>query len=141
MRTWTRRILDPGPEGVGAGVGMLLLRISGAVMALTHGWSKLASFGEKSAGFPDPLGVSPQVSMALTIFAEFFCALAVLAGAGTRLAAGFVAFTMGVAGFVVLAGSPFGDRELAFAYLLVFLALIFTGAGRFSLDRFFSRTR
>src|SRR5262249_40593810 len=88
--------------------------------------------------FPDPLHVTPPVSLALATFAEFFCALAVLFGIATRPAAGLVAFTMFVAGFVVQSGQPWGDRELAGAYLVVFLALVFTGAGRFSLDRVFS---
>ncbi len=39
-----------------------------------------------------------------------------------------------VAFFMVHAGDPFGKKELAFVYLVIFTALALTGPGRFSLD-------
>jgi putative oxidoreductase len=56
-------------------------------------------------------------------------------GLGTRLAAMPLAFTMMVALFVVHAEDPWKVKELAAVYLGVYLALILTGPGDFSLDR------
>ena len=85
--------------------------------------------------------------------AEFFGGLAVAAGLGTRVAAGFAGFTMLVAAFgrhkahlhlLVMLGlmdasasqrESWGNPELALAYLLIFGALVLTGGGRYSLDR------
>ena len=138
MPSALRRLLDPGPVGPGPGAGLLILRLAAAMMA-SHGWGKVTHFSEYAAQFPDPLHVTPTISLCLTIFAEFFCSIAVLAGLATRVAAGFVAFTMAVAGFVILSGKPFEERELAFVFFVLFTALVFTGAGRFSLDALIAR--
>lgn len=128
-------ILDPGPTGVAPSIGLLLLRLgAGPMLAFGHGWGKLVAFADKAATFPDPLHIGHRASMACTIGAELFCSLLVALGLGTRPAAAIAAFTMGVAAFVVHAGAPFARRELALAYLLPFLGLVFTGAGRFSVD-------
>jgi putative oxidoreductase len=45
---------------------------------------------------------------------------------------------MCVAAFVIHGSDPFSGKELALMYLVPFLTLVFTGAGRFSLDQLFS---
>lgn len=118
-----------------ASVGLLLMRVAlGAFMAFGHGWGKLASFSEKSATFPDPLGMGNPVSMALAIFAELFCSLAIVLGLATRLAAIPLIITMLVAAFVIHGDDPWRKKELALLYLIPFLTLVFTGPGRISLD-------
>ena len=106
-------------------VALLLLRVGfGGYMLVFHGWGKLIGWSKLSGSFPDPLGVSSQVSLGLTVFAEVF-------------AAALLTVTMGVAFFIVHGGKFAGDGngEMAFLYGLVFLALIFTGAGKYSVDR------
>ena len=116
-------------------VGLLLLRVSsGLLMAFGHGYPKLASWAEKSTGFPDPLGVGSAVSLALAIFGELVCGILVAIGLGTRLSAVPLVFTMLVAAFIVHGDDPFQKQEFALVYAIPFLALIFTGPGRFSLD-------
>ena len=118
-----------------ASVGLLLIRISiGAFMAFGHGWGKLARFSEISAEFPDPLGVGHTLSLAMTVSAEFFCSLAIIVGLATRLAAIPLAFTMVVAAFIIHDGDPWQKKEFAMLYLIPYLALVFTGPGKFSLD-------
>ena len=39
-------------------------------MLYAHGWPKLASFSEKSGGFPDPLGIGSPASLTLAVFAD-----------------------------------------------------------------------
>ena len=120
--------------------GLLALRVGfGALMIFGHGWGKLAHFGDYAAKFADPLRVGVTTSLALTVFAEFFCSLAVALGLFTRLAAMPLIVTMLVAAFVINADAPWGDKELAVLYLVPYITLLFAGPGRISLDRKLSR--
>jgi len=117
-------------------LALLMLRLAfGGSMALMHGWGKLESFTDKSGSFPDPLGVGSTLSLALTVGAEFGAGLLVAVGLFTRLSAVPMAFTMAVATFVIHAGDPMAKRELAFLYMVSFVAIAILGAGKFSLDR------
>jgi putative oxidoreductase len=128
-------IFDPGAHSGPSSLGLLILRASvGLMLAVGHGWGKLVTFGATAASFPDPLGIGHQASLACTIGTEFFCALLVVVGFATRVSALAVAFTMAVAAFVVLAKEPWAGKELAVLYLVPAAALVFTGAGRYSID-------
>ena len=121
-----------------ASFGLLAMRmIVGGLMLYCHGLPKWNKFAAKSESFPDPLGVGPPVSMGLTIFAELVCSALVVLGLFTRWAAFVLAFTMVVAAFVVHGDDPLKKKEFALIYLAPFLALVFTGAGRASLDAAF----
>ncbi len=119
-------------------LGLLALRVGlGATMLYYHGWDKLSHFADKAGKFPGVFGLPSNISLGMAVFAEFFCALLVILGVFTRLAALNLVVTMGVAFFVVhkaaLTGP--GSGELAYVYLIGFLALVFAGAGRYSVDR------
>jgi putative oxidoreductase len=123
-------------------IGLLLLRVTvGSMMVYGHGWGKLINYGVKSTTFPDPLGVGSAVSLALAVFAEFFCAVAVTVGVATRYAAIPLVTTMAVAVFVIHGNDPWGRQEFALLYLLPFLTLVLTGAGRYSLDSLIHRNK
>lgn len=138
-------------------VALLLLRLSGALLALLHGWSKVYRLATGDYGFARtvanlgfPLPEAFAWAAALT---ELVGGLCVALGFGTRVAAGLAAFTMAVAAFArhrahlhLLSGigvrpvagetlSAWGNPELALVYLLVFVALALLGGGRFALDR------
>lgn len=116
-------------------IGLFVLRVSvGLMMAFGHGWGKLSNFGALSAKFADPIGLGAGLSLTLTVFAEFFCSLAVVLGLATRAAVIPLMITMIVAVFVVHAGDPFGKQELGLMYLSAFFALFLTGPGKYSLD-------
>lgn len=122
--------------------GLLLLRLAaGGLMAGAHGWPKLAGWAEKAERFSDPLGVGSTTSLALAIFAELFCAIAVMVGAATRVAAVPVVFTMLVAALVVHADDPFARKEFTLVYALPFLTLALTGPGAYSVDAWWARRR
>jgi putative oxidoreductase len=123
-------------QGSWTSLGLLLVRVgAGGIMLLGHGWGKLIGFSEVAERFPDPLGLgSSTLSLALAVFAEFFCAAAVVAGFATRFAAAPLVVTMLVAAFVIHADDPWAKKELALLYAVPFVALIFTGAGKFSFD-------
>lgn len=115
-------------------IGILILRIlAGGTMALAHGWGKLINFSDKSATFPDPIGLGSSLSLGLAVFAEFFCAILIVMGVLTRLASIPVLITMLVAFFIIHADDPFSRKEMAFLYMGMFLTLLCTGGGRFVL--------
>jgi putative oxidoreductase len=145
-------------EGM-TGLGLLILRLGVGGYLLTHGWGKLQRViaGELD-WFGDPIGLGPVPSLLLVVFAEFFCALLVMIGLGTRFAAIPVVVAMGVAAFVAHGSDPWtmgrgaelftaggaqswASKEPALLFLVPFLALALTGAGRFSLDDLVRRRR
>ena len=133
-------------------IGLLILRVGVGGYLLTHGWGKLQMM--LAGGFDkfgDPIGMGSAMSLALVTVAEFFCALAVMFGLATRLAAAVIVISMSVAAFVAHGADPWtmqegyrlfmtgaskspASREPALLYLIPFAALIFTGAGRLSFD-------
>ncbi|HYM80530.1 MAG TPA: DoxX family protein [Candidatus Limnocylindria bacterium] len=123
-------------------LGLLILRIGGAGLLLYgHGWGKLMGFGERTASFSDPLGIGSPASLALVVFAEVVCALAVILGLFTRLAVIPPTVFFLVAVFVHHAADPWPKKELALIFAVPFLALFFTGAGAYSLDAVLARRR
>lgn len=116
-------------------VGLLILRLgAGGLMLFGHGIKKATKYATLSETFSDPLGIGAVHSLNLAIFAEVLCAAMVMLGFATRVAAINVAITMCVAAFVVHANDPWPKAELALAYLMPFVALALTGAGRYSID-------
>ncbi len=117
-------------------IGLLVLRLAfGGSMLVAHGWGKLQMLTSgKADTFGDPLGLGPSVTLMLAVFAEFVCSVLIVLGLATRLAALPLIATMATAFFVVHAADPFQRKELALVYLAAFLALAFTGPGRYSLD-------
>jgi len=128
-------------------IGLLILRLGFGGYMMTHGWGKLQMVLDgKLDSFGDPIGMGSATSLILSTGAEFFCALLVLIGLGTRFAAIPVAFTMAVAAFVVHRGDPWtlgagASKQPALMFLIPFLALVFTGAGRFSVDALIARRK
>src|SRR5262245_4715396 len=120
-------------------IGLLILRLGVGGFLVSHGWGKLQMLlaGDFDK-FADPIGIGVAPSLVLVTSAEFLCALLVMVGFATRFAAAPVVFAMGVAAFVVHAADPWtmgqgpASKEPALLFLIPFLALIFTGAGRFS---------
>jgi putative oxidoreductase len=116
-------------------IGLLILRaVPGLLLFLAHGWTKMTRIPEIFESFPDPVGVGSPLSAGLAIFAEVVCALLVVIGLFTRLAAVPIVILLLVAAFIVHADDPWGKKEFALIYGVPFLVLIFTGAGKYSFD-------
>jgi|SRR5690554_3606503 len=125
----------------GKDINALILRlVLGLAMFYGHGLPKMnVLFGSGEIQFPDPLGVGVTLSIGLAVFAEVVCALLIVVGLFTRLALLPLIMTMGVAAFVFHSGDPFGKVELPMIYFFGYIALIFVGPGRFSLDHIIKR--
>ena len=123
-------------------IGILLLRVgAGSLLLFGHGLPKLLHWSERAARFSNPIGLGPQVSFSLVLFAEVVCGAAVLLGVATRLAAAPIVFFLLVGALVQAPGASFSDRELALIYLVPFAALTLTGGGRYALDTLILRGR
>ena len=144
--------MEANRQDVTTSIGLLILRVGiGAYMA-SHGLGKVRMLTSgQFEQFGDPIGIGSRLSLTLVAGAEFACALLVLVGLATRFAAIPVVIAMGVAAFVAHRADPWSmetaamaffsgaskswaSKEPALLYLIPFLALAFTGAGRFSLD-------
>ena len=137
--------------------GLLILRLGMGGYMATHGWGKLQMLlAGNYEMFGDPIGIGSQLSLSLITFAEFVCAILVMLGMGTRFAAATLVIGMTVAAFVAHASDPWTSgeafrlftagetkfpvsKEMALLYLVPFRALVFTGAGQFSIDRWIGR--
>lgn len=128
--------------GRNSSIGLLILRVSlGLTMALGHGWGKLSNFSQVAQQFPDPLGLGSGLSLGLTVFAEFFCSLALIFGVATRAAVIPLIITMATALFMIHGDDPFGKQEKALLYLIPYVAILVAGPGRFAIDSFCCRRK
>ena len=116
-------------------IALLILRVGIGSLMLVHGLPKLTSL---MAGgplqFPGVFGMSPGLSLALTVFAEVVASVFIIVGLGTRLATIPLIITMLVAVFFIHSQDPFAKQELGLLYLLPYVLLLITGGGRLSLD-------
>jgi putative oxidoreductase len=116
-------------------LGLALARVGfGLSLAFAHGLGKISHpdqfiGGLTQGGFPLP-GLLGWVA----ILSEFVGGLLLALGLLARPAAAFVAGTLAVAAFHVHSADPYQKKELALAYVLVSLAVLVAGPGRFSID-------
>lgn len=130
-----KKILGVGPNSVRSSTALLLLRAGLGVLMLVHGIPKLMML---SAGgdiaFPSVLGLSAEISLLLTVLAEVFCSILIIAGLATRFAAIPLIITMVVAVFVFHAADPFTSKEPGLMYLVGYTVLMIGGSGKYSVD-------
>lgn len=121
---------------------VLAVRVFVGFAMLSHGFPKLQMLlaGGKIEFF-DFMGMGPQVTLILTIFAEFVCSILLILGLFTRVSLGFLIFTMIIAAFVVHGADPFEKREMSLVYLSVYLLLMVVGAGKVSVDHMIERRK
>jgi len=125
-------------EFVDIKTSVFLLRVVSAFFIIYgHGWGKLMRVLDGNLQFLDPIGLGPEVSLILAVFAEAVCGFLLLIGFWSRFAALVLSINLGVAAFGhhIPAGDSFGGNlELALLYLLVMVVLFLLGPGKFSVD-------
>uniref|UniRef100_UPI00404885BE DoxX family protein n=1 Tax=Algoriphagus sp. TaxID=1872435 RepID=UPI00404885BE len=117
-------------------LGLLLVRLLAGGMMLTHGIPKISRFfGEGPVKFADPFGLGPEISLGLAIFAEVGCSFLVMIGFKTRWATIPLMITMLVAIFYAHTADPFSKKELPLLFFTLFLSILISGGGKYSVDR------
>ena len=77
----------------------------------------------------------PTMSAVVSVYAQFVCSILILIGYKIRFAASVMIINFLVALFMVHRNDSIEGMTPALAMLFVNLAFLFTGAGRFSLDK------
>lgn len=130
-----KRIINVNKTSGSTDIALLIARAGIAILMLTHGIPKMMMlFSGAPVMFPPVMGMSAELSLSLAVFAEVACSLLLLAGFATRLAVVPLIITMMLAALFIHAADPFVKQEPAFQYLLVYVVLLFTGSGRYSID-------
>ncbi len=121
-------------------IGLLFLRVCVSILMLTHGIPKLLLLLQgQGAVWMNPLGIGSTLSLALCVFAECLCSVAIMLGFLTRLAALVLVFNFWVVVFVFDRSATWSQVELPLLYLICYGTLLCTGGGVFSLDCLISR--
>tara|TARA_B100000941_G_C28336850_1_gene464613 strand:+ start:201 stop:572 length:372 start_codon:yes stop_codon:yes gene_type:complete len=120
-------------------IALLILRIVFAwSMLYGHGLSKLNKLIQGDFSFSNPIGIGEGPTLFLAVFSEFLAPIFIIIGYKTKFFSFFPAATMFVAIFIVHLGDPFSRIEKALLFLVVFLVLMLTGPGKYSIDKKFS---
>lgn len=137
-----KRSLSTITDEKGLDIIVLILRIAVMTFMLTHGFPKLFKLlagGELK--FADPIGLGAGVTLFLAVFSEFVCSVLIGIGLGTRLAALPLMATMAIAAFISHSDDPFGSKEKALLYLIIYATLFVVGSRKYSVDSFLSKSR
>jgi putative oxidoreductase len=129
-----RKLLSTKYSAGAFSAAMLILRLGLGILMMAHGYNKLIHFGEMQHKFMNFLGMGSTMSLALVVFAEFFCSLFLIIGLFTRLAAIPLIIATCVMVFKAHNGDVFGEGEHAALYFTGYLVLLFVGPGRVSVD-------
>ena len=130
-----RKLLSTNYSAGAFNAAMLLLRLGVGVLMMHIGFQKLIHFGDMQHKFINFLGIGSTMSLALAVFAEFFCSIFLILGLFTRFAAIPLIITMCVALFKVNNGDVFGENgQVATLFLIGYLVLLFVGPGKVSVD-------
>ena len=116
-------------------IGLLILRVGFSIGLMTHGYGKFLRVINGNFKFSDPLGIGASLSLILASFGEFIAPIFIIVGWKTRLFSIFPAFTMLVAFTIAHDGDPFSRKEKSLMYLIAFIAIYFTGPGKYSVDK------
>lgn len=137
MKTFFKKLCNPGETNFWESLGILFLRLYlGGVMLLMHGIPKI---DKGPSALPNPFNMNPTFNGLMILLAEVVCAGLILLGLLTRVASGVLFFCMFVAFFIFHSDDPFKAKELAFIYMLGYIALMFLGAGSLSVDKFIGK--
>lgn|SRR5690606_30490706 len=120
-------------------LALLIARVGIGALMLVHGISKIPMLDQSPIQFYDFMGVGGELSLYLALFAEIGCSIFVILGCATRLVVIPLIITMLVAVFVIHAADPFVKQEMGLHYLLIYVMLLLTGAGRYSIDYLISK--
>ena len=108
------------------------LRIIYGVFDNIISWNKMMEFADflKASGFP-----LPTLCAVVSVYAQFICGVLILIGYKTRFAAFILAFNFIVAIVIVHLNDSIEVMSPALAMLFISLGLLFTGAGKWVIEK------
>lgn len=134
-----RKLLSTKYSAGAFNTAMLLLRLALGILMMHTGYNKLIHFSEYAPKFMNFLGIGSTMSLALVVFAEFFCSMFLILGLFTRFATIPLIVVMCVALFKAHNAEVFGDGQTVALYLTGYLVLLLVGPGRVSVDSMFGK--
>ncbi|MEJ7675373.1 MAG: DoxX family protein [Chitinophagaceae bacterium] len=120
-------------------IGLFILRVGAGVLMINHGYDKFIKFDEMHPKFMTFMGLNTSITLGLVVFAELFCSILLILGLFTRLICIPLIILCIVIVFQANNADVFGKAELGALYLSIYLALLFTGPGKFSIDHLMSK--
>ena len=145
-------LFEVNQDSPAASAALLAMRIiAGLTLFVSSGASKLLHLPGLIATNADPLHVGSLAAPAM-IYAAIalgICTLLVAVGLATRYAALLTAISLAATGLVIdkaltlnyLDPGHNSHPEVTYLYFVTFVAMVFAGSGRYSLDRIISRSR
>jgi putative oxidoreductase len=130
-----RKLLSINYSSASFNISFLILRlVLGITMCVNHGYDKLVHFTDKKDTFLNLFGIGSATTLALVVFAEFFCAIFVTLGLFTRFTVLPLVICMGYAFFKSHNAELFGEGEHAALFLSGYVAILLCGPGKISVD-------
>ncbi|MCU0379820.1 MAG: DoxX family protein [Chitinophagaceae bacterium] len=129
-----KKLLSTQYPGWAFNISMFLLRAGLGLLMIPHGYDKLVHFATYKKDFLNFLGMGGTISLALTVFAEFFCSIFLIMGLFSRLTVIPLIINMVVVIFQAHNGDIFGDGEHGSLFLIGYLAILLCGPGKASVD-------
>ena len=129
-----KKLLSTKYSAAAFNIAMLILRGGMGTLMMVHGYDKLVNFQKYSKDFMSFLGLGSTASLAMLIFAEFFCALLLILGLFSRFVVIPLIIAMSVALFKAHKGEVFGDGEHATLFIIGFVTVLLVGPGKVSVD-------
>lgn len=127
-------------DGTSINFALLIIRVGIGVIMMVHGYPKIIGGTEKWEGLGSAMenvGVEffPVFWGFMAAFAEFFGGLMLVLGFLHIAAAFLLAFTMLIAFLMhFFNGDSFGSYSQSLKLLVIFVGLMFSGPGKFSID-------
>lgn len=130
-----KKLLSINYSDTAFNISFLLLRlVFGISMCVNHGYDKLVNFADKKDQFVNLFGIGSTITLALVVFAEFFCSIFVAIGLFTRFTVVPLIIAMGYAFFISHNSGLFANGESSALYLTGFFAILLCGPGKASVD-------
>lgn len=115
---------------------LILRLVGGSFMLYAHGLPKLNNLlSGDEIQFVSLFGMGASFTLALVVFAELICALALVLGLFTRWVVIPLIFTMVYAAFIYHANDGFGAQEKPILFLAIYVVILLLGPGKYALDR------
>jgi putative oxidoreductase len=115
-------------------LALLILRLGFGGFLLTHGIPKINYLFESPIKFANPIGLGDTTTLILALIGEVVAPIFIIIGFKTKLATIPSALTMAVAAFIVHAKDDLGTKEHALLFLIAFVVIFLSGAGKYSID-------